>query len=53
MLICKERERLGNLMHQVVVFFSVMLIMLTLNFALDLVFYLEFVPNVTYDKIRG
>ena len=43
-LIAGERERLGSLLRQVVVFFTVMLVMLTLNIALDLVFYLKFKP---------
>mmetsp|Transcript_15865 Transcript_15865/g.19984 ORF Transcript_15865/g.19984 Transcript_15865/m.19984 type:complete len:110 (+) Transcript_15865:542-871(+) len=42
MLISKNKERLGSLMCQVTIFFSVMLLMLTLNFVLDLIFYIQY-----------
>ena len=42
MLICREKERLGTLLHQVVSFFTIMLMTLTLNFALLLFFYIRY-----------
>ena len=42
MLICREKERLGTLLRQVVSFFSIMLMTLTLNFALILYFHIRY-----------
>ena len=41
-LISKNREGLGALRRQVIIFFVVMLVLLTINFILDIVFYLQF-----------
>ena len=41
MLIKRSEKKLGNLHRQVIAFFTVMLVVLVLNFVLDLMFYLK------------
>ena len=42
MLIAKNKDQLRGLLRQVIIFFSIMLVMLSLNFVLDLIFYISF-----------
>ena len=41
MLIKRSEQKLGKLNRQVIAFFCVMLVVLTLNFVLDLIFYFK------------
>ena len=42
LLIQKNQDRYGGMMRQVIIFFSVMITMLTINFILELIFYARF-----------
>ena len=42
LLIQKNHDRYGSMQRQVIIFFSVMIIMLTVNFILELIFYARF-----------
>ena len=50
-LIRQNEEMLGTLKTQVVAFFSVMLLLLTSNFVLDIVFYVKVDPNKIADPV--
>ena len=50
-LIRQNEEMLGTLKTQVVAFFSVMLLLLTSNFVLDIVFYVKVDLNKIADPV--